>query len=59
MMPSPVGTFFFSLINLLLFGVALQAFVIRRLGTLPPAPHNLKLPVYIFGALLLASAQRE
>ncbi|MDR7271779.1 hypothetical protein J2X20_004447 [Pelomonas saccharophila] len=50
-----VGTFFFSLINLLLFGVALQAFVIRRLGTLPPAPHNLKLPVYIFGALLLGN----
>jgi hypothetical protein len=49
------GTFFFSVINLLLFGVALQAFVIRRLGTLPPAPHNLKVPVYIFGALLLGN----
>lgn len=49
------GTFFFSVINLLLFGVALQAFVNRRLGTLRPAPHNLKVPVYIFGALLLGN----
>ena len=49
------GTFFFSVINLLLFGVALQAFVIRRLGTLPPAPHNLKVPAAIFLALMVGN----
>ena len=36
------GIFFFSAINLLLFGIALQAFVVRRLGAVHTAPHNLK-----------------
>ncbi|MCE4538311.1 O-antigen ligase family protein [Pelomonas sp. P7] len=49
------GTFFFSAINLLLFGLAAQAFVMRRFGNLPPARHNLKVPAAIFGALMLGN----
>jgi hypothetical protein len=49
------GTFFFSAINILLFGVALQAFMVRRLGSLPAAPHNLRVPALVFGALLLGN----
>lgn len=49
------GTFFFSAINLLLFGVALQCFVIRRFGAAPIAAHNLKVPAAIFGVLLLGN----
>lgn len=49
------GTFFFSAINLLLFGIALQAFVVRRLGAVHAAPHNLKVPAAIFGVLLLGN----
>ncbi|MGQ3052283.1 MAG: O-antigen ligase family protein [Roseateles sp.] len=49
------GTFFFSAINLLLFGLAFQCFVIRRFSAAPVAAHNLKVPVVIFGLLLLGN----
>jgi len=49
------GTLFFSAINLLLFGVALQCLVVRRLGAVHVADNNLKAPVLIFGALLLGN----
>jgi O-antigen ligase len=43
------GTFFFSAINLLLFGLALQAFIGRRLGALAKAQHNLTGYLWFFG----------
>lgn len=49
------GMFFFSAINLMLFGLAFQAFVVRRFGSVPVAGHNLKLPAAIFGALMLGN----
>jgi len=46
------GTFFFSAINLMLFSLAAQAFVLRRFGSPPRAAHNLKVPAAIFLALM-------
>lgn len=46
------GQFFFSIINLMLFGLAFQAFVARRFSQTPLAEHNLKAPALLFGALM-------
>ncbi len=49
------GMFFFSAINLLLFGLAVQSFVIRQFGNAQVAQHNLKTPVAIFAVLLIGN----
>lgn len=46
------GQFFFSAVNLLLFGLAFQAFVARRFSKLPAAQHNLRIPALMFAALM-------
>lgn len=45
------GTFFFSAINILLFGLALQAFFARRMALPLPLTHNLRAPAVVFLAL--------
>lgn len=49
------GMLYFSAINLLLFGLAAQAFLARRLGAVVPAQHNLRWPALIFGLILLGN----
>jgi hypothetical protein len=49
------GLFFFPAINLMLFGLAFQAWVVRRFSTGQTATHNLRVPAAIFGALLLGN----
>ena len=49
------GLFFFSAINLMLYGLAFQSFVARRFASLHTAPHNLKFPAAIFGVLMLGN----
>lgn len=45
------GTFYFSAINVMLFGLALQAFVARRMALPLPVAHNLRAPAFIFLAV--------
>jgi len=49
------GTFFFSAINVLLFGLVLQALVGRAWGRLPPLRHNLRLAAILFWLILLGN----
>lgn len=42
------GTFYFSAINVMLFGLALQAFFARRMALPLPVAHNLRAPSVIF-----------
>lgn len=49
------GTFYFSAINVMLFGLALQSFFARRMGLPLPVAHNLKLPAIAFGLILLGN----
>jgi hypothetical protein len=49
------GQFFFSAVNLMLFGLAFQAFVARRFGAGPVAAHNLRVPVLLFLALFVGN----
>lgn len=49
------GTFFFSAINIMLFGLALQAFFARRMGIVVEVRHNLRLPATVFGAVLVGN----
>jgi O-antigen ligase len=48
------GTFFFSAINLLLFGLALQTYIGRQLGALQQGQHNLARYLWFFGLFYLA-----
>jgi O-antigen ligase len=45
------GTFYFSAINVMLFGLALQAFVARRMALPLPVAHNLRAPAFTFLAV--------
>ena len=45
------GTFYFSAINVMLFGLALQAFFARRLALPLPVVHNLRAPAIVFLAI--------
>lgn len=45
------GTFYFSAINIMLFGMALQAFFARRMALPLPVAHNLRAPALIFLAI--------
>ncbi len=49
------GTLFFSAINIMLFGLAIQAFVSRRMRLGIAVQHNLKWPAILFGAVLLGN----
>jgi hypothetical protein len=49
------GTFFFSAINVLLFGLAIQAFFARRFAAPLPVRHNLGVPALLFGLVLLGN----
>ena len=58
------GTFYFSAINVMLFGLALQAFFARRMVLPLPVAHNLRLPALAFlaifaGNVLVAQFLRE
>lgn len=46
------GTFYFSAINVMLFGLAIQAFFARRFAAPLIARHNLGVPAWLFGLLL-------
>lgn len=45
------GTFYFSAINVMLFGLALQAFFARRMALPMPVSHNQRAPALIFLAI--------
>ncbi len=49
------GTFFFSAINLLLFGLALQALIGRGWARMPPLQHNLRVAAALFWLVLLGN----
>lgn len=49
------GTFFFSAINVMLFGLALQAFMARRIGIVLPVHHNLRWPALMFAMVLVGN----
>ena len=46
------GTFYFSAINVLLFGLAIQAFFARRFAQPLPVRHNLALPALLLGLIM-------
>lgn len=50
------GTFYFSAINIMLFGLALQAFFARRIGLpRPTVAHNLLAPALVFMAIFVGN----
>lgn len=49
------GTFFFPAVNILLFGLAIQAFFARRFAQPLPVRHNLGVPALLFGLLMLGN----
>jgi hypothetical protein len=49
------GTFYFSAINLMLFGLVLQAFFARRFARPLPVLHNLGVPALLFGIILVGN----
>jgi hypothetical protein len=49
------GTFYFPAINVMLFGMAIQAFFARRFAGPLPVRHNLGVPALLFGIVLLGN----
>ena len=49
------GTFYFSAINVLLFGLAIQAFFARRFAQPLPVRHNLGLPALLIGLVMVGN----